>query len=119
MLDCCQNCSKLYEMSDFGFNRGYIRRIQREMVFLNQNYEFVESTNHEETKSHVIRCLVDNWHIEARIPQMYPFKAPQVFINQKHYRYVNTKSQVREALKANGIECLCCRSMPITGHRSR
>lgn len=113
---CCSNHQKQFEMTDIGFNRGYVRRIHREMKLLEESYNYVESTHDEETKSHIVRCLSDNWILEAHIPQMYPFKAPQVYINQKNYRdmLIFRDSKFREILKANGISCLCCRSILCT-----
>ena len=115
---CCSNYQKLFEMSDRGFNRGYMRRIQREMKLLEESFDYVESTHDEETKSHIVRCLSDNWIIEAHVPQMYPFKAPQVYINQKNYRdmLIFRSSKFREILKANGITCLCCQSILCTSN---
>ena len=118
MTNCCSNYQKHFEMTDQGFNRGYVRRVQREMKILNESYDFVESSHDEDTKSHVISCLVDNWFIEVQVPQMYPFKAPKVLINQKDYRemLIFRDSEFREILKANGVSCLCCKSLLCTSN---
>ena len=115
---CCSKYRKILEMTDRGFNRGYMRRIQREMKFLEDGFDYVESSHDDETKSHIIRCLVDNWILEAYVPQMYPFKAPTVYINHRNYRdmLIFRDHKYREILKANGIDCLCCHSILCTSN---
>ena len=107
-----------YEMSNHGFNRGYMKRMQREMRCLTEAYKHSESNFDEKTQSHSISCRLDNWIVEIRVPQMFPFKPPQVLINEKYYRdmLIFRDSEFQNILRANGIECLCCKSLLCTSN---
>ena len=97
-----------------------IRRMQREMQTFRNNYpeyeELYEYDYESLTNTHELIILIDNHRLKIKMGQYFPFKAPQVFINDNYYRdmLVFRTEYFQNILKINGYQCLCCTSILCT-----
>ena len=101
--------------------RGYQKRINKEIREL-QDFrgEPIQYDPGDINGGMEISMLHSNNIIKFAVPLQFPFKAPQVYINQKYYRSMlifNTE-YFQNILKLNGIKCLCCSSLLCTSNWS-
>ena len=71
---------------------------------INNNYfEIIEFKD----KNVLVQMIVDNKivEIEMKIPDMYPFRPPEIKVNNKNYYHLLKTSNLR---KINQPYCLCC-----------
>tara|TARA_B100000963_G_scaffold354133_1_gene370072 strand:+ start:1550 stop:2086 length:537 start_codon:yes stop_codon:yes gene_type:complete len=110
----------LLTFTNQGLNRGYVRRLNREIQTLADNLLEVDSTYDEEKKTHTVSILLNNNLVDFRLPQMYPFKSPGVLWNGKHYRdmLIFRTEYFQQVLRDNDITCLCCNSLLCTSNWS-
>lgn len=106
----------LLTLTQNGFNRGYVRRLNKEIHNLSENLIEVDSSYDEKSNSHTVTILLNNILVDFRLPQMYPFKSPMIQYNGKHYRdmLIFRTDYFHQILRDNNITCLCCDSLLCT-----
>lgn len=108
----------LSTITSYGYNKGYIRRINKEIRTFEENFTEVLHDIDTETKTHIVSVQIKNDIVSFRIPSMFPFKPPAIKYNQKNYRdmLIFRTLYFQNVLKDNGITCLCCDSYLCTSN---
>ena len=90
------------------------KRINNEILSLLDNYNNISI----DKINNSINIKKDNLDIKFILPFDYPFKSPQVYINNKSYlKMLATKSNffLDEITKNYNIKCLCCNTILCSG----
>lgn len=88
-----------------------LRRITSEIPKLRDNYDFeIQITK---TTTNVI-LKIDSLHIRLKIPDDYPFRVPNIYVNNMDWcsfaRFFNSEYQ-KKLLEFSSEKCFCCHSI--------
>lgn len=100
---------------------GYTKRLTKEQYDLYCKYGncILESCYEKGNRGHIIHVhkmeiMINNIIFTIKFPSHYPFRAPDLFINDIPYIKM-LKIKLKE-LKEINIECLCCKSVTCTNN---
>jgi hypothetical protein len=89
---------------------GFTKRLIKEKNELYSKYNYCELESCYEYKHYnQIKVIINNIKFTAKLPSDYPFRAPNLFIND--ISYIKILRLKTKDLKDMKIDCLCCKSL--------
>tara|TARA_B110001469_G_C9437170_1_gene221727 strand:+ start:215 stop:664 length:450 start_codon:yes stop_codon:yes gene_type:complete len=93
----------------------FTKRLIKEKHELYSKYNNCELEScHEYNHNNQLKVIINNINFTAKLSSQYPFRAPNLFINDISYLKI-LRFKTKE-LKDMKIDCLCCKSLTCTNN---